>query len=47
MAKQKPDKFTTGATPEKNCQDKPFVQAQGELNQTQLEAIAGGIMTYN
>ena len=42
MLKQKPEKLTATATPEKNRQHKSFVQAEGELTQTQLEAIAAG-----
>ena len=40
MFKSKRSKFTVTVTPEKNRQDKPFVQAEGELTQAQLEAIA-------
>ena len=47
MSKQKPEKFTAGATPEKSCQDKPFVQVEGELTEAQLEAIAGGGLGFN
>ncbi len=38
MSKQKRSKFTTTATPEKTCPEKPLV----ELTEAQLEAIAGG-----
>ncbi|MGK7873173.1 MAG: hypothetical protein AB4426_07625 [Xenococcaceae cyanobacterium] len=47
MAKQKPEKFTATATPEKPRQQKPFVQAEGELTEAQLEAIAGGGLGFN
>ncbi|MGK7875093.1 MAG: hypothetical protein AB4426_17880 [Xenococcaceae cyanobacterium] len=43
MAQQKREKFTATATPKKSCQQKPFVQAEGELTEAQLEMIAGGI----
>ncbi len=42
MSQQQPEKLTATTTPEKNCQDKPFVQVEGELTEEQLEAIAGG-----
>ena len=42
MSKQKPEKLTVSATPEKPDQQKPFVQLEGELTEAQLEAIAGG-----
>ena len=42
MSKQKRDKFTTSATPEKGCHDNPFVQVEGELTKAQLDTIAGG-----
>ena len=56
MFKQKQDKFTANATPEKICQNKPFVQTERELTDAQLEAIskrsaegqcAGGALTVN
>ena len=40
MSKPKPDKFTASAKLEKHRQDKPFVQVEGKLTETQLEAIA-------
>ncbi len=42
MSKQKREKFTATATPEKICSEKPFVQVEGELTEAQLEAIAAG-----
>ena len=41
MSKQKREKSTATATPEKLRQEKPFVQVEGELTEAQLEAIAG------
>ncbi len=43
MSKQKRSKFTTTATPEKTCPEKPLV----ELTEAQLEAIAGGGLPMN
>ena len=40
MSKQKREKFTATAIPEKPSQQKPFVQVKGELTEAQLEAIA-------
>ena len=47
MYKQQPEKFTATVTPEKHRQEKPFVQAEGELTQAQLEAIAAGGIRLN
>ncbi|MGK7875089.1 MAG: hypothetical protein AB4426_17860 [Xenococcaceae cyanobacterium] len=47
MAKQQREKFTASATQEKPRQEKPFVQAEGELTEAQLEAIAGGVLSLN
>ena len=47
MSKQKPEKFTAGATPEKLGQQKPLVQIEGKLTEAQLEAIAAGGLPYN
>ena len=47
MLKQKREKFTASATPEKLSQQKTFVQVEGELTENQLEAIAAGVITYN
>ncbi len=44
MSKPKPEKPTVNATPAKTRQHKSFVQTEGELTQTQLEAIAAGGM---
>ena len=41
MSKQKQEKLTATATPEKLSLKKPLVQAEGELTEEQLEAIAG------
>ena len=40
MAKQKQDKFTAGATPEKPRPQQLFIQVEGELTEEQLEAIS-------
>ena len=47
MSKQQRKKLTATTTPEKPCQDKLFIQAEGELTEEQLEAIAGGGIRYN
>ena len=47
MSKQKRAKFTASLTPEKTCQEKPFVQVEVELTQAQLEAIAAGGIEIN
>ncbi|MGK7875088.1 MAG: hypothetical protein AB4426_17855 [Xenococcaceae cyanobacterium] len=46
MAKQQREKFTATAIPEKPRQDKPFVQAEGELTEAQLEAITDGGLQF-
>ena len=47
MFKQQREKLSATATPKKNRQDKPFIQAEGELTEAQLEAIAGGKLGSN
>ena len=47
MSKQQREKFTATVTPEKPCQQKPFVQVEGELTEEQLEAIAAGGLPAN
>ena len=47
MSKQKRAKLTASVTPEKLCQNKPFVQVEGELTQAQLEALAAGGIGLN
>ena len=47
MSKQKREKLTTTATPEKNRPGKTFFQVEGDLNEAQLEAIAAGRLTLN
>ena len=47
MFKPKREKLTTTATPEKLRQQKPFVQAERELTEAQLEVIAGGRLSEN
>ncbi len=47
MFKQKREKLTTTATPEKNCPEKPFVQVERELTEEQLEVIAAAGLPYN
>ena len=42
MFTQKREKLTPNTTPEKPPYHKSFVQVEGELTKTQLEAIAGG-----
>ena len=44
MAKDKLEKCTANATKEKIRHDNPFVQAEGELMEAQLEALADGLM---
>ncbi len=44
MFKQKRDKFTVTAIPEKLSPEKPFVQVEAELTEPQLEALADGLM---
>ena len=44
MSKQRREKCTASVTPKNPRQEKPFVQAQRELTQAQLEAIADGLM---
>ena len=36
MAKQQREKLTVTTTPEKPCQDKPFVQVEGELTPSSI-----------
>ncbi len=43
MSQQKPEKLTANTTPEKPRSQQPLVQ----LTPEQLEAIAGGIITFN
>ena len=43
MAKNKLDKCSASLTP-KQCHDKPFIQAESELIEARLEAIADGLM---
>ena len=40
-------KLPASTTPEKPCPEKLFIQAEGELTQAQLEAIAAGALTVN
>ena len=47
MSKSKRSKFTIPVMPEKTRPEKPFVQIEGELTSSQLEAIAGGRMSSN
>ena len=47
MSKQKQEKLTATATPEKTSLQKPLVQIEGELTEAQLEAIAAGGLTLN
>ena len=47
MSKQKRAKLTTSLTREKTILHKPLVQIEGELTQSQLEAIAAGGITLN
>ena len=47
MFKPKREKFTATTTPEKSRPEKPFVQAEGELTEAQLEAIAAGAIQLN
>ena len=47
MSQQQREKFTATTTPEKPCQDKPFIQVEGELTQEQLEAIAAGVNSFS
>ena len=47
MFKQKREKLIEACNLKKNCQDKPFVQLEGELTEAQLEAIAGGKLSQN
>ena len=42
MSQQKHSKLTATVTTEKICRQKPFVQIEKKLTQTQLEAISGG-----
>ncbi len=46
MSRQK-RKLLATVTPEKPRPEKPFVQIEGELTQTQLEVIAGGQLHSN
>ena len=43
MAKPKQEQLTAGTTNEKNCHNHPFVQAEDELIEAQLETIADGL----
>ena len=47
MSKQKQEKLTASTTPEKSRYDKSFIQAEGELTEAQLEAIAAGGININ
>ncbi len=47
MFQQKREKLTGVTVTEKTCQEKPFIQVEGELTQAQLEAIAGGRLSLN
>ena len=47
MSQQKREKFTVTTKPDKIRPDKPLVQLEGKLTQTQLEAIAGGGIELN
>ena len=47
MFKQKREKLTTTATPEKTRPEKPFFQVEGELTEAQLEAIAAAGLPHN
>ena len=47
MSKQKQEGFAASTTPEKPCSQQLFIQAEGELTEAQLEAIAGGKLSQN
>ncbi len=47
MSKQRREKCTASVTPKNTRQEKPFVQVEGKLTETQLEAIAAGVIAYN
>ena len=47
MSKQKPEKFTASAAPEKTRPEKSFVQLEGKLTEAQLEEIAAGAIAIN
>ncbi len=47
MSKQKQAKFTASVTTKNIRPEKPFVQAEGQLTEAQLEALAGGGLQFN
>ncbi len=47
MSQQKRDKFTATTVTEKPRPQQSFIQLERKLTEAQLEAIAGGIITFN